>query len=105
MSDKISVAVIGTDESIAIYNSVGFKTYFSNDYHEIDKMIFKFHKDGCKVIFVTDIVYENIAETIEKYNQMTYPIILPLPLDNINSGIGMKKIKSNVEKAIGIDIF
>ena len=36
---------------------------------------------------------------------MTYPIILPLPLDNVNSGIGMKKVRENVEKAIGIDIF
>lgn len=103
--NQISVAAIGTDESIEIYNSVGFKTYFSNDYKEIDKMIFKFYKEGCKVIFVTDKVYENITETLEKYSQMTYPIILPLPLDNINSGIGMKKIKANVEKAIGIDIF
>ncbi len=105
MSKQISVAAIGTDESIAIYNSVGFKTFFSNDYHEIDKMIFKFYKEGCKVIFVTEKVYENISETLAKYNQMAYPIILPLPLDNINSGLGMKRIKDNVEKAIGIDIF
>ena len=31
MSEKVKVAAIGTDESIAIYNSVGFKTYFSTD--------------------------------------------------------------------------
>lgn len=102
---KISVAAIGTNESIAIYNSVGFKTFFSTDYHLIDKKIFEFYKEGCKVIFVTEEVYMNISETLEKYAYNTYPIILPLPLDNVNSGLGMNMIRKNVEKAIGIDIF
>lgn len=105
MSETINIAAIATDESVAIYNSVGFKTFFSKDMHEIDKMIFNLHKEGCKIIFVTEEVYQNIPETLEKYSQMTYPIILPLPLDDVNSGVGMKKIKANVEKAIGIDIF
>ena len=68
-------------------------------------MIFSLYKEGCKIIFVTEEIYQNIPETLEKYSQMTYPIILPLPLDDVNSGVGMKKIKANVEKAIGIDIF
>lgn len=105
MSEKIGVAALGTDESIAIYNSVGFKTYFSTDYQKIDKMIYNLYKEGCKIIFVTEKIYENIPETLEKYSQMTYPIILPLPLDNVNGGVGMRKIKENVEKAIGINIF
>ena len=105
MSEKVSIAAICTDESVTIYNCVGFKTYFSKDLKDIDKKIFSLYKDGCKIIYVTEYIYENIPETLEKYSQMTYPIILPLPLDNVNSGIGLKKIKANVEKAIGIDIF
>ena len=105
MSETVSIAAIATDERVAIYNCVGFKTYFSKDIHEIDKMIFKLYKEGCKIIFVTEEIYQSIPETLEKYSQMTYPIILPLPLDDVNSGVGMKKIKANVEKAIGIDIF
>lgn len=105
MSEKVSIAAIGNDESIVIYNCVGFKTFFSNDIQEIDKMIFSLYKEGCKIIYVTEKIYESIPETLEKYQHMTYPIILPLPLDNENSGVGMKKVKANVEKAIGIDIF
>ncbi len=105
MSENVTIAAIGTDESITIYNAVGFKTYFSNNVEDIDKEIFRLYKAGCKIIFVTEQVYESITETLEKYSQMTYPIILPLPLDNVNSGIGMKKVRKNVEKAIGIDIF
>lgn len=105
MPEQISIAALGTDESIQIYNSVGFKTYYSEDFQKIDKKIYEFYKEGCKIIFVTEKIYINITETLEKYRQMTYPIILPLPLDNVNSGIGMNKIKANVEKAIGINIF
>lgn len=103
--EKVCAAAIGTTEAIMIYNSVGFKTFYSTDYSLIDKMIFKFFKEGCKIIFVTETVYENIPETLEKYSQMTYPIILPLPIDNVNTNVGMKKVRANVEKAIGIDIF
>lgn len=105
MSEQVSIAAIGSDESIVVYNSVGFKTYYSNNIDDIDKEIFKLYKDGCKIIYVTEKIYELITDTIQKYSQMPYPIILPLPLDNVNSGIGTKKIKENVEKAIGIDIF
>ncbi len=105
MNEKLSIAAIGSDESIIIYNSVGFRTYYSNNILDIDKEIFRLYKDGCKIIFVTEKIYEEITETREKYSQMTYPIILPLPLDNVNSGVGIKKIKDNVEKAIGTSIF
>jgi len=103
--EKVLAAAIGTTEAITIYNSVGFKTFYSTDYSLIDKMIFKFFKEGCKIIFVTESVYENIPETLEKYSQMTYPIIIPIPIEKENKQLGMKKIKANVEKAIGIDIF
>lgn len=105
MSEQINIAAIGSDESIMIYNSVGFKTFYSTNIDDIDKEIFKLYKEGCKIIYVTEQIYLSIEETRQKYSQMAYPIILPLPLDNVNSGVGTKKIKENVEKAIGIDIF
>lgn len=103
--EKVSVACIGTTEAILMYNAIGFKTFYSTDYQMIDKQIFKLFKAGYKIIFVTDEVYKNITTTLEKYQDQTYPIIIPIPLDDINQGIGMNKIKANVEKAIGINIF
>lgn len=105
MSENISVAAIGSDESITIYNAVGFKTFYSNSIDDIDKKIFSFYKNGCKIIYVTEEIFTQIEETREKYSKMAYPIIIPLPLDNKNSGLGTKRIKENVEKAIGINIF
>ncbi|MBQ3001324.1 MAG: V-type ATP synthase subunit F [Bacilli bacterium] len=102
---SVSIAAIGMDDSLKIYASVGIKVVIVNDVSEVDKKIFSLSKDGCKIIYVTDHIYKNISEVLEKYAYKAYPIILPLPLDNKNEGIGMKKIEANVEKAIGINIF
>lgn len=100
-----SIAVIGETKNVNLFNSLGIKSYISQDVKEIDTLIYHLAKDGVKIIYVSENIYSNITDTLEKYAQKAYPIILPLPLDADPTGIGIKKIKDNVEKAIGIDIF
>ena len=50
-------------------------------------------------------IYEAIPETLDKYSKSPFPIIIPIPEGIDSKGVGLKKIKDNVEKAIGIDIF
>ena len=45
-----------------------------------------------------------MGETLEKYKDKTFPIIIPIPSQKGSKGVGMKKIRDNVEKAIGMDI-
>jgi vacuolar-type H+-ATPase subunit F/Vma7 len=50
-----------------------------------------------------------VAETLapflsdsQKYEKETYPIILFLPMEGKESGLGLEQLKKDVEKAIGI---
>lgn len=103
--DKNSIAIISNTPNSSIFRSVGMKTFVLTDLEEIDKTIFRLSKEGCKIIYLSEQIYLSIPETLEKYSQVAYPIILPLPIDSESTGVGEAKIKDSVEKAIGINIF
>ncbi|MDD3842211.1 MAG: V-type ATP synthase subunit F [Candidatus Izemoplasmatales bacterium] len=105
MEKIIEVAVIGADETILLYNAVGIRAFSVQDASEADKTIFKLANQKCKIIYITESIYELIPETIEKYQFSTFPVLIPIPSGTKSRAIGLKKIKKNVENAIGIDIF
>ena len=46
-----------------------------------------------------------IPETISSFMLHPFPILIPIPLTDVDLNVGKDKIKENVEKAIGINIF
>lgn len=100
-----NIAAIATTNNVTIFNSVGIKTYIKEDLNEIDKLIYELSKNGCKIVYISEELYLKIPNTLSKYANVPYPIIIPLPIDNKSSGVGDEKIRKSVEKAIGINIF
>ena len=45
-----------------------------------------------------------LKDIIQKYKSHPTPAIIPIPSVEGNLGYGMAAIKSNVEKAVGVDI-
>lgn len=105
MEQRTDLAAIGSTKSIILFNAIGLKTFLINNINEVDKTIFQLVNQKCKIIYVSEDIYEAIPETIEKYKFSPFPIIIPIPTDVLTKGVGLNKIKENVEKAIGINIF
>jgi V/A-type H+-transporting ATPase subunit F len=105
MSEKIDIAAIGSDDTILLFNAIGIKTYTLSEPAQVDRIIFQLATEKCRIIYVSEDVYQEIPETIQKYKTTVYPIIIPIPTKTASKDIGIKKIKENVEKAIGFDIF
>ncbi len=105
MEQITQIAIVGTGEAILLYNAVGIRAFPVKDAPIAEKMIIKLANQQCKIIFVTEEIYELIPETIEKYKFSPFPMLIPIPSGATSMGIGLKKIKENVENAIGIDIF
>ena len=53
---------------------------------------------------LTEPVYAQCSEAINKFKTETFPAIIPIPDSHGPSGVAMAAIKANVEKAIGADI-
>ena len=105
MNKKCDVAAIGTQDTIALFNAVGIQSLIATSPEDADKKIFQLVQEKCKIIYIVEELYEAIGKTLEKYKNQPFPMIIPIPTGVESKGIGLKKIKSNVEKAIGIDIF
>ncbi|MDD4123470.1 MAG: V-type ATP synthase subunit F [Bacilli bacterium] len=102
--EKIEVAAIGSTDEIYLFNAVGIMTVLVQDPQEADKKVFELSQAGCKIIYLFEELYTMMGETLEKYKDKTFPIIIPIPSQKGSKGVGMKKIRDNVEKAIGMDI-
>lgn len=105
MENKNEVAAIGNSDVIILFNAVGIRTFLADDPAHVDRIIFELANENYKIIYVSEEIYEVIPDVIEKYENRTFPMIIPIPTTETSKGIGMKKIKENVEKAIGFDIF
>ncbi len=99
-----SIAVIGDGQSIQCFRSVGFCTFAASDAKTGGEQLKKAIKEGYEIIFITETLSVLLKETIMRYKSRPTPAIIPIPSVEGNLGYGMAAIRSNVEKAVGVDI-
>ncbi len=98
------IGVVGDSDSIIGFKALGIDVYPAVG-GEVMKAINRLAADGYAIIFVTEQAAEVSAETIDKFKTSPYPAIIPIPGNRGTTGLGMRNIRANVEKAIGTDIF
>ena len=91
------IAVIGDKESVLGYKAVGFHTF-------IRALVDRLAKDDYGVIFITEQALSPIIDIIEKYKDDKIPAIIPIPSKDGTLGLGIRNVKSSVERAVGADI-
>ncbi|MFA6627091.1 MAG: V-type ATP synthase subunit F [Bacilli bacterium] len=104
MEDKTPIAAIGEENTITLFNAIGIKTYLLTNPADVARTIITLEQNGCKIIYLSEDLYIALPEIVEKYQSMAFPILIPIPIKKTSKEIGKKKIRANVEKAIGIDI-
>ena len=97
-------AVIGDRDSILIFKAVGLEVYPESDGEHANFTMHKLGRAGYAVIYVTESMYPLCAEAIAEFAGEPYPAIIPIPDALGTQGIGLKALKENVEKAVGVDI-
>jgi V/A-type H+/Na+-transporting ATPase subunit F len=98
------VAVVGDKDSVLPFMALGLEVFSVSDSDETKKTVDTLAYNNYGVIFITEQAAAPIPETIERYNKMITPSIILIPGNKGSLGIGKKRIKDNVQKAIGINI-
>ena len=96
-------AVIGRHDDILAYKAVGFTAYDIEE-SEFKDIIKNLDKQQYAVIFVTEEIYEQNAEIIDKYTDSVLPAIIAISGTKGTTGMGMMNIRRCTERAIGMDI-
>lgn len=99
---KTNLAIMGDKESIVCFKAAGVDTFGVT----IDDAVVTLRRlaKTYKVIFVTDNFAEETAETIKKFDDRTYPIVITLPSRAGSNGSGLALLSKLSEKALGVDI-
>ena len=98
------IAVIGDKDSVLAFKSVGVEVFDASTADEARALVRKLSQGTYAVVFIAENLAEQIPETLQKAKTTPYPAIVPIPTTTESSGFGMQGIKSDVEKAIGVDI-
>lgn len=102
MPDKI--AVIGDKDSVLAFRAVGVEVFDATTAEQAQSLIKKLSQEQYAVLFVAENLAEQIPDVLAKAKAQAYPAVVPIPTTEHTSGFGMRGIKSDVEKAIGVDI-
>ncbi len=101
--ERNGIAVVGDKDSVLAFKAIGldvFPVEGEADARETVKMVARTYS----VIFITDKIAISIESLLKRYKSRPYPVVVPIPSAEGNSGFGMRGIQSDVEKAIGSDI-
>ena len=102
MSNEI--AVVGARDAVLAFKALGLTVCPVAGAQEASAEVFRLAEGGAAVIFITEEVAAQIEETISRYKSRALPAIIPIPGASGATGEGMRRIRANVEKAVGADI-
>jgi V/A-type H+-transporting ATPase subunit F len=100
------IGVIGDKDSVLCFKAFGFEVFpaILSKPEENRKAVDRMARDGFGIIFVTEQIAETITETIDRYNKDIKPAIILIPGNKGSLGIGMNRIRKNMERAVGMNI-
>ena len=100
------IGVIGDKDSVLCFKAFGMDVYpvSESQAEENRKIIDGMARNGYGIIFITEQVARHVPETIDRYNKAMTPAIILIPSNAGSLGVGLERIRKNVEKAVGINI-
>lgn len=100
--DKIGV--IGKTDNIMGFKAAGVECFSAETATQAKNILHTIARKGYAVVLLTEDLAKDMAETLNRYKTQAYPAIIPIPTAKGNSGIGMKGIYEDADKAIGAEL-
>ena len=104
MKYMANIGVVGDRDSVLLFKAVGLDVFFEDKPEPASKTLHRLARQGYRVIYITEELYQACGEAISSYKSEAFPAIIPIPSNRGTQGVAMAEMKANVEKAIGADI-
>ena len=98
------VAVVGDKDSILAFKALGVDVFTAYEKEEARKIVDTIARDNYGIIFITEQIASLIPDTIDRYDREIIPAVILIPSNQGSLNIGLSKINTNVEKAVGSNI-
>ncbi len=100
---KGKMAIIGDGDGVLVFRAAGMDAFRAERADEAVQLLKKLATDY-QVIFVTDVLAEQMREEIAAYDGAAYPIVLAVPSASGGNGYGAAMLRNYSERALGMDI-
>jgi len=104
MANERLMGAVGERDVVLAFGAIGMQTVFASTKDEVSAAVYTLVQKGIPVIFITEHAAELAPETMEKYRSSGETVLVPIPGSRGTNGYGMKRVTSNIEKAVGADI-
>ena len=98
------IAVLGDKDSVLGFKALGLDVFPADDVDEARRILHTLAKENYAVIYLTEQYAERMEAEVARYKDALTPAIILIPGTEGSLGIGMAKVKSAVERAVGADI-
>jgi V/A-type H+-transporting ATPase subunit F len=100
------IGVVGDKDSVLFFKAIGMDVYpvVESETEDNRKLVDRLAREDYGIIFITEQIAETIKETVDRYNNRPVPGIILIPSGQGSLGIGLQRVKDNVERAVGINI-
>ena len=86
-----------------IFNAIGVKGVIA-DLNNFEDIVLGLINEDKKIIIVSQH-FDELLEEVRNKHQDIYPVFITLPMDVGGENTGLEKLRRNVEKATGINLF
>jgi len=106
MPDIYRIGVVGEKDTVLCFKAIGLDVFpvIEEDAEDSRRTLDQLVREGYGMIFITEQIARTIVETIERYKSDMLPSIILIPGNQGSLGIGLKNIRDNMEKAVGMNI-
>lgn len=96
--------MIGNNDAVLGFKALGVSVYPVSTAEQAENALREASRLEFSVVFVTEPYAVQLEPLIRDLKSRQSPVVTVIPDNRGNLGVGMQRIKSQVEKAIGVDI-
>lgn len=103
-SKTYKIGVVGNRDAILPFRLIGFQTFPVTEATDVVNTLRRLSREDFAIIYLTEDMAAEIPETLAYYDKQVLPAIILIPTHKGVMGLGQRRIRKNVEKAVGQDI-
>jgi V/A-type H+-transporting ATPase subunit F len=100
MSD---IAFIGDRDTVWPFKSLGADVFFSDEHESVPRLVQEVSQGDFSVIFVTEDVYDEAKDRIDKFFEAPRPTFAIIPSLKGGRGVAAQIIRNSVRRAMGAE--
>jgi V/A-type H+-transporting ATPase subunit F len=98
------LGVVGERDVVRAFEAMGMRVIPAETKEAVSSAVFQLAEEGVPVIFITERAARLAPETMERYKNTAETSLIPIPGAQGTDGFGMRRVKANVEMAIGAEL-